>query len=468
MIIIIMSKQFVNRGKELQWLKKIYHEEKSSLIILYGRRRVGKTELIKQFSNDKNHVYFLASMKPEQENRLDLQKLMADHIQEKIFERIEFRGWEDMFHEFMKRAKKPLIVIDEFPYLIEKNKAIPSIFQKIWDEHLKDQEVMLVLCGSSIGMMETEVLGYRSPLYGRRTGQWKVEPFTFRELAEFFPGFSFDERLKFYSFLDGIPEYVNKMDLQKNPEWNLKNRFFKRGEYLYEEAENLLRQEFREPSNYFSILHAVSEGNTRYGDICNRTGFSQSLVSQYMKNLIDLRVVKKEFPATQKKESRNALYSLADNYYDFWFEFVYPYRSLIEEDKQETLMTTIDERLRMHYSSIYERVCREAIWHFPVHFDRVGRWWHGEDEIDVVGVNEKEKIILLGECKWSKKVVGKDLLADLEQKSEKVTWKIGKRTERFVLFSKSGFTEELKDIANTRKNVELFTGGQIDSLLNRK
>jgi AAA+ ATPase superfamily predicted ATPase len=147
---------------------------------------------------------------------------------------------------------------------------------------------------------------------------------------------------------------------------------------------------------------------------------------------------------------------------------VYPYRSLIEEDKQETLMTTIDERLRIHYSSIFERVCRAAIWHFPEHFDRVGRWWHGEDEIDVVGVNEKEKIILLGECKWSKKVVGKDLLADLEQKSEKVNWKIGKRTERFVLFSKSGFTEELKDIADTRKNVELFTGEQIDSLLNRK
>jgi len=469
MIIIIMFKQFINREKELEWLRKTHKNTQNSFLIIYGRRRVGKTELIKYFSKEKDHVYFLATTKSEKENLRDLQNIMADFLKDEIFKKIGFGGWEDLFKEFMKKVRKPLIVtIDEFPYLIEHNKAIPSIFQKIWDEILKDKPVMLILCGSSIGMMETEVLGYKSPLYGRRTGQWKLEPFTFRKLKQFFPSYSFEERLQFFSFLDGIPEYLNKMDVQKSPIWNLKNRIFKKGEYLYEEAENLLRQEFREPRNYFSILQAIAEGNTRYGAICNRAGLDKSMVSQYLKNLIDLHVIRKEFPVTQKKESRYAHYSLSDNYYDFWFEFIYPSKSLIEEDKQEILVNKIQEQLRIHFSSVFEQVCREIIWELPRSCSKVGRWWHGDEEIDVIGLNERENVILLGECKWSKNKVGKELLEDLEMKSKNIKWKIGKRKEIFVLFSKSGFTEELKNLEKQRKDLELYDSERLEKVIARR
>jgi len=323
----------------------------------------------------------------------------------------------------------------------------------------------LILCGSSIGMMETDVLGYKSPLYGRRTGQWKLEPFKFRALKQFFPNHSFNDRLQFYSLLDGIPAYLNKMDAEKNPTWNLKNRIFKKGEYLYEEAENLLRQEFRESRNYFSILQAIAEGNTKYGKICNRSGLSKSIISQYLKNLIDLHVVTKEFPVTQRKESRNACYLLSDNYYDFWFEFIYPNRSLIEEDKQETLMKNIHEKLQIHYSSVFEQVCREMIWDVSPDVNRVGRWWQKSEDIDIVGLNEKENTILFGECKWSKNRVDKKLLNDLKQKSEYVKWKIGKRTEKFILFSKSGFTEELKNIAKEKTDLELYDIDQLETIV---
>jgi len=456
----------MDREKELEWLKKTYKNTQNSLLIIYGRRRVGKTELMKQFSKDKDHIYFLATTKSEQENLRDLQNIMADFLKDEIFKKIKFEGWEELFKEFTKKAEKPLItIIDEFPYLIEQNKAIPSIFQKIWDENLKNKQVMLILCGSSIGMMEIEVLGYKSPLYGRRTGQWKLEPFKFRELKQFFPNSSFEDRLQFFSFLDGIPEYLNKMDTQKNPIWNLKNRIFKKGEYLYEEAENLLRQEFREPRNYFSILQAIAEGNTRYGAICNRTGLDKSMVSQYLKNLINVHVIRKEFPVTQKKESRNAHYSLSDNYYDFWFEFIYPSKSLIEEDKQELLVNKIQEQLRMHFSSVFEQVCREMIWRLPQGFTRVGRWWQADEEIDVVGLNEKENVILSGECKWSKNKVDTELLEDLEMKSKNIKWKLGKCKEIFVLFSKSGFTRELENLAKQRKDLELYDLDRLENVI---
>ena len=463
---IIMFKQFIGRGKELDWLEKTYQNMQNSFLILYGRRRTGKTELIKQFAKNKSHVYFLAGTKPEKENIHDLQNLMGDFLEDAVFKKIQFSGWEDLFIEFIKKTKKPVIIaIDEFPYLIEENKAIPSVFQKIWDECLKNEEIMLILCGSSIGMMETHVLGYKSPLYGRRTGQWKLEPFKFKDLKHFFPERSFEERLQFFSFLDGIPEYLNKMDEKKTPLWNLKNKVIKKGEYLYEEAENLLRQEFREPRNYFSILQAIAEGNTKYGEICNRTGLSKSLTSQYLSNLTELHAVRKEFPVTQRKESRNTLYHLSDNYYDFWFEFIHPYKSLIEEDKQEILMKNISEKLQKHYASVFEQVCKEILWDVPSDVGKIGRWWHGSEEIDIIGLNEEKNTILFGECKWSKNKVDIKILEDLKQKTRYVKWKNDKRNEKFVLFSKTGFTEDLEEIAKNNKNLQLFDIKSLEKII---
>lgn len=457
--------KFINREMELKWLDENCGEG-SSFLVIYGRRRVGKTELIKHFLKGKPHIYFLASKKPESKNLSDLQGIMATHLEEELFGKISFDSWEDLFEEFLNRIEGEIaICIDEFPYLLEENEAITSIFQKVWDEILKDKNVMLILCGSSIGMMEDEVLSYKSPLYGRRTGQWKLKPFKFEQLKEFFPNYSFEDRVKFFGFLDGIPQYLNKVQKDKNPEWNLKNKIFRKGEYLYEEAENLLRQELRKPSKYFSILEAIAEGNSRYGEICNRAGLSKSLVSQYLKNLINLHVVRKEFPVTQKKRSRNALYSLSDNYYDFWFKFVYPNKSLIEEDKQEILLKNIREDLRKHNSFVFEQICREAIWNLGKNFNKVGRWWYKDNEIDIMALNEKENEILLGECKWSKNKTGRGVLKKLEENSGKVKWKKKKRREKYILFSKSGFTRKLKNIGGERENIELYDLSRLEELL---
>ncbi len=464
-----MFKQFLNREKELNWLKKNYQKKESSFLIIYGRRRVGKTELIKQFIQNKPHIYFLAGTKTEKENILELQTIMSDFLKDEIFTKIKFENFEELFKEFSKKTKEKIIIaIDEFPHLIEGNKAIPSIFQKIWDEILKNKKIMLILCGSSIGMMETQVLGYKSPLYGRRTGQWKLEPFKFRNLKLFFKDSSFDDRLKYYSIVDGIPQYLNKIDSKKSLNYNLKNKIFRKGEYLYEEAENLLRQEFREPRNYFSILQAISEGFSKYGEICNRTDLNKSLVSQYLSNLIELHIVRKEYPVTQNKESRNARYHLSDNYFDFWFEFIYPNKSTIEEDRQDKLLSSIEKKLNKHYSFVFEKICRQMIFDIYPSIVKVGKWWYKDTEIDVVAFNEETKKIIFGECKYTEKKVDINTLEKLKRKSKEVKWKNKKRNEEFIIFSKSGFTKELQELSKKQKNIKILDTKQINKLIDKK
>ncbi len=454
---IIMVKQFVNRERELEWMEE-QHAEESAFMIIYGRRRVGKTELIKEFVGQKDHVYFLATKKSERENIKDLQGQMAEYLDDVVFNDIEFDGWEPLFKEFLKRIDEDVVIaVDEFPYLIELNDSVPSVFQKIWDESLKGKDVTLILCGSSIGMMETHVLGYKSPLYGRRTGQWKLKPFRFAELKNFFPDKYVEERLRFYSFLDGIPHYLDLMDADKDVDWNLKNKLMKKGAYLYEETENLLVQEVRKPGNYFSILHAIAEGNTRYGEICNRAGLSKSIVSQYLKNLRDLHVVEKEFPITQNKESRNALYKLTDNYYDFWFEFIYTHKSMLEEGKIDKVLKNEENNLRIHTSFVFEQVCMEYL---QGDWDKVGRWWRGGEEIDVVGLRGDNEIVL-GECKWSKNKVGVGVFYDLKEKAGKVRWGGKDRKERYILFSKSGFEDELRGV---KEDVELVDMNRLEEV----
>lgn len=460
MIIIIMIEQFWDREDEIKWLESKNQEPNATLLILYGRRRLGKTELLKKFLKKRKHMYFLVGKKTEKIMISDMQKEMASFLDDNLFNKIQFTDWEDLFSTFIKKADHPIIVIDEFPYLIEENKNIPYLFQKIWDEHLQHKPCLMVLCGSSVRMMETKILDVKSPLYGRRSGQWKLCPFPFSLFHKIFPNHSFEDRVRFFSILDGIPAYIKKMNQKKTVDWNLKNKVFKRGEYLYEETEYLLRQELRSPRNYYVILQAIAEGYTRFGEIANRTELSKSLVSQYLKNLQELHIVKKLVPVTQRKESRNAHYRLSDNYFSFWFQFIYPYQQLIEQDKQERLLESISEKLNKHYSFAFEQICRQLM--MQGSFSKVGSWWDKNEEIDVIGLDELQNHILFGECKWIQHKVGMNVFENLLQKSKQVSWKKNKQKKSFALFSKSGFTKQLIDETKQRADIKLFTTSDID------
>ena len=451
-----MIEQFINRVKELKWLE-MESLKGNAFLVIYGRRRVGKTELIKRFIKDKKHVYFLATRSSDRDNIESLQREMARLLGSGLFMKADLGSWEGLFREFAEKAEDgTIVVIDEFPYLIEIDPAIPSIFQKIWDETLSSRNIILILNGSSIGMMENHVLGYKSPLYGRRSGQWKLKPFHFKDISGFFPGSSFRERLVYFSFLDGIPHYLKMADPALGGRRNMSDLLFRKGAYLYDEAENLLLQEVRKPHNYFSVLRAIAEGNRRYGDICNRTRFSKSSLSQYLSNLEELHVIRREYPVTQRKRSRNALYDLTDNYYRFWFRFIYPNRGALEEGRIDEVLEAEKQNIIHHESRVFEDVCAQLMWGMEKDLVRIGRWWERNEEIDVVGL--KRNGLVLGECKWSTKKVGEGLLKDLEEKAALVQ----EENVKYYLFSRSGFTKNCMEISDHRDDLVLIGPAELE------
>ena len=313
--------RFIDRKKELEILEEEYKKKSPSFFIIYGRRRVGKSELILNFIRDKPSVYFVCSTEGDKQNIKEFQKKWSEFLDDREFSSIGFEGWYSFFssltkHKNFKTKKKIVVVLDEFPYLIMANPNIPSTFQKIWDEILRKENIMLILCGSYISTMERKVMSKKSPLYGRRTGSLLINPIDFPYLKEFVPTYLIEDLVRVWSFVGGIPAYLNKI----NPEYDFwKNVLIniRKGSYLYEEAEILLRDEFREPRNYKLILKAISFGYRTLGKICNFTNLDKSMVSKYVEVLKEIKIIKELIPVTESRRFKGRLYEIADPYFNF-------------------------------------------------------------------------------------------------------------------------------------------------------
>ena len=253
--------KFIDRKREMSTLEKEYNREKS-FVVLYGRRRTGKTTLIKEFIKDKNTFYFFADKQIEslQINRFKSQ--LAEHFKDDFLKKIEINDWDTIFDYFINKVKdeKFVFVIDEFQYLCLMNKGFSSIFQRIYDEKLVNKNIMVILCGSLISMMYSEVLSYDSPLYGRRTAQIKLQPISFEYYKEFFEDKSERELIEFYSITGGIPRYILEFDRDKTPLLNIENNIFNKDNFLYSEPKFLLQEEINDLSRYFSILNSIALG----------------------------------------------------------------------------------------------------------------------------------------------------------------------------------------------------------------
>ncbi|WP_298434764.1 ATP-binding protein [Geobacter sp.] len=444
--------EFINREYELEFLRRSYGEEKSQFIVLYGKRRVGKTSLVKEFTRDIPHVYFLADKATEKDQLQALSERVGLLFNDEFLLSRGFGAWHEFFR-YLKGKGKVVVVIDEFPFLIEANRAIPSLFQKGWDEELKDSGGYLILLGSSIGMMETEVLDYRSPLFGRRTGQMLVTPLDFWHARKFFPEKSPDEFMHMFAMLGGTPAYLLQFDPAVDLWANIRERMLAPEAYLFSEPEFILREELREPRNYFAILRAISMGKCRSSEIINETGFEKNIVGKYLSVLTDLKIIRREVPVTEKsfEKSKKGLYAMDDNFFRFWFSFIFPNKSFVEERELDYLIEKkIKPRLDIFTSQTFEEICRSYVkkgFLDGLKFNQVGRWWTKDTEIDIVGLNEDDNSILFGEVKWSVNKVGVDILADLRRKAPLVEWGGEGRRECFALFSRSGFTKELVRVA---------------------
>ena len=445
--------RFVNRKTELKILERFYGEDKFHFIPIYGRRRIGKTRLVQEFIKGKPAIYFLADSVAEHEQLRNLGREVGVFFGDILAQR-GFDDWHQFF-DYLKRSikKKTILVIDEFPYLVNSNKGISSIFQKGIDEYLKDTKLFLILMGSSVGMMEKEVLFYKAPLYGRRTGSLEMKEMAFGCLKEFFPKKDMDELVSIYGVTGTIPAYLEKFDPEKDIFHNVEEHILNKGTFLHNEVEYLLREELREPRNYFVILRSIAQGKQKLSEIINDTGFEKSLLSRYLEILRSLRFVEKEVPVTEKypEKSKLGLYRIHDRFFEFWFKYVFPNRSKLEIGKSGEVLRMIKETFNQHLSFAFEDVCKqhclELMREGSIWFSSIGRWWQKNEEIDIVALNEENREIYFGEAKWSRKPVGIDILDDLKRKAVLVEWYRGKRKEHFMLFSRSGFTDAVKDRA---------------------
>ncbi len=458
-----MSK-FINRIDEMATLENEYVRNEASFVVIYGRRRVGKTTLINHFCADKKSIYFLATEENESENRNSFKQLIAETFDNELLASATLDSWTPIFKMIAEESNKGriVLVIDEFQNLGKANKAFPSIMQKLWDKILLKSNVMLIICGSLINMMTSQVLNYDSPLYGRRTAQIKLKQIDFSYYHEFNESLSFDEQVQQYAVTGGVPKYIELFDTKKDILTSIKDNILATGSFLYAEPEFLLQKEVSEVGSYFSVLKTIAAGNHKLSKIATALGVSQSNLTSYLKTLIDLDIVEREVPITEEnpEKSKMGLYRIKDNFISFWFKFVYPNKSMLESSNSRYVEDKIKNNfIDNHVSFVYEDICRSDVWKLlsqGISFNRVGRWWGAKDvEIDILAYDSVGKDIVFGECKYSKQKKGMGVLNELRDKAKAVKWKKDSRSEFYIMYSKSGFTDELIEYAKNNTNLFL-------------
>ncbi|NOZ70774.1 MAG: ATP-binding protein [Chloroflexi bacterium] len=455
---------FVNRKEELAFLEEHYRSGRAELFVVYGRRRVGKTELLRVFCQDKAHVFFIATTASDEsqlarfsEQILAFQGLSSTGL--------VFPSWDSAFEQMAALPGRPVVVLDEFTYLTGGNQAIPSILQKVWDTTLKRSNIFLILCGSYVGMMEREVLSYGAPLYGRRTGSWRLDPLDLVAAAQFVPAYDTIQALETWAILGGIPYYLETFDDRQPVLDNVQNHILHPRSLLYDEPRLLLMEELREPRNYFSILQAIAHGRTRRNEIGQAAHLPLSSVGKYLDVLRSLGIVERQVPITETRpeKSRKGIYGIQDPFLRFWFRFVHPFRDRLELGYVDAILA---EKVRLQLDQFVAKAFEQAAQWFisrqaqqgrlPMTPTRVGRWWSPQGEIDLVALDDRNKELLVGECKWTKRPVGINVLEELKRKASLLP---GGPWQRIVytLFAKQGFTAALQALAADEENILLFT-----------
>ena len=464
--------KFLGREKEILDLEKEYARD-GGFVVIYGRRRIGKTTLIKQFIKSKTAFYFLATKEVESQSMKRFAGVIARTTGNSVLQKAAFSDWLDLFQAVAdyKPNEKKVLVIDEFPYLVKVNDSFPSILQNAWDEILKDSNVMLILCGSLISMMKKHALSYESPLYGRRTAQMRIAPLPFTTVYEN-QKLSFEEAAEQYSITGGVPKYMEFFSDGQPLYEQIKENVLSKNGFLYEEPNFLLTDEVQVPTNYFSIIKVIADGNHKLGMIAGILGLETSALTPYLKTLSELGFTEKQVPVTEKnaEKTRKGLYFISDNFLRFWFRYVYPYKGELELDNTQISLDELDKDFKEKFVAFaYEDICKEifarlcsdkAIDFTP---SKIGSYWlndkSGNTQIDVMAVDTVNKRLFAGECKYHNQPVNADMYFELVKKvdnSSEIKSAFKDYTVIYGVFSKSGFTSRMTDISNSNPNLFLI------------
>lgn len=460
---------FYCREEELRTMNKRYKKGRFECVVIYGRRRVGKTALINEFCKGKPTVYFSALNASSQENLEALSKAIYTCQNPDSTSTPTYRSYEDALEAITEMAmeKRLVFVIDEYPYLAKAEKSISSRLQHIIDHSWQDSRIYLILCGSSMSFMEYQVLGYESPLYGRRTAQFKIQALTYREITEFHPELKAADQALLYGVTGGIPHYINKLDVENNLDEALLENLFSTSSYLFEEPENLLKQELREPAIYNSVISAIAAGASHSNEISTKVGVESGVCAKYLKVLLDLGILKKETPITEKS-GKKTIYVIDDNFFRFWYRFVPRNMSVISAGRMRLVYEQAVKRFYPDYMGlVFEKMCQEYLLRYakdlPILLSNVGQWWgtdsktRREVQIDIVGAPVDGNEYLIGSCKYRNEKIGIEEL-ELLRRYAAVFRQNG--IFHYYIFSKGGFTPTLLE-AEMQGEVTLFTLGDL-------
>ena len=470
--------KFIGRKSELDTLEQEYQRD-SGFVVIYGRRRVGKTRLIKEFIKDKNAFYFLATKEVESQSMKRFAGVIARTTKNQTISRVAFADWLDLFQVVAdyKPNEKKVIVIDELPYLVKTNEAFPSILQNAWDEILCNNNVMLILCGSLISMMKKHALSYESPIYGRRTAQIRLMPLPFSQLYKT-QALSFTDAVEQYSVTGGVPKYLEFFDSSKSLYDEIENTVLSKNGFLYEEPLFLLENEVQTPNSYFSIIKAIADGNHKLSKISDALGLETSKLTPYLTTLAELGLIEKQVPITEKnvEKSRKGLYFIADNFIRFWFRYVYPFKGELELDNTQIVFEELDKDFIEKFVAFeYENICKNIFASLcengEIDFtpSKIGSYWINDignenTQIDVIAVDNKKKLLFVGECKYHNAPVDANVYFNLKKKVDE-SCEINKVFKNFKIiygvFSKSGFKPRLLDVASTNENILLINENSI-------
>ncbi|MGN0361750.1 MAG: ATP-binding protein [Bilifractor sp.] len=444
---------FLGRKRELTELNNRFVNGEFECMVIYGRRRVGKTSLINEFCKNKDVIYFPALKDTLKGNLRAISEAIAGFRYQSSAP--IYSSFQDALEEIGRIAKtqRIIFVIDEYPYLAKSDPSISSRLQHLIDLRWKDSKMFLILCGSSVSFMEGQVLSYESPLFGRRTGQIHLKPMNYKECAEFIPDADPVTKAEVYGITGGIPMYITKLHVKSTLKDALLNNLFNPSAYLFEEPENLLRQELREPSAYNAIIKAIADGASKIGEISTKSGVQSSSCPQYLKILIELEIIEKETPFGEK-EGKRSLYRIKDPFFRFWYRFVPDNIGAIQTGRIERIYDdNIEPYLHDYMGTVFEDMCQQFLMMYdenlPINLRSTGRWW-GTDpsskkqiEIDIIGDsadNRNGKKYIAGSCKFRNSLFTAKDLKDLVDYSRVFS----KNAEFYYYsFAVSGFKDDI-------------------------
>ena len=403
----------IGRGNELEMLNSLYESNKFEYLVLYGRRRVGKTTMLQEFAKDKNAIFFPAQEKNDVLNLQDFSKMVQLKLDGTFI--ASFDGWRAAFEYIDKKVtERTLIIIDEFPFIAEENPTIKSILQHVIDHFWKNNKnIFLILCGSSVSFMESDIMGNKSPLHNRQTSSLEVLPFDYYESSLFYPKYSYEQKLIAYGILGGVPRYLEAFDDGLSIEENIAKNIIKKGAYLNEEPLNLLRAELRDPNVYNSILGAIANGRNKVLEISDYLHEERNKVSKYLLVLQTMRLVEKKVPCGEGEGSRKGIYKLTDNFFRFWFRYEFTNNVYYEMLGADAASKEIMEGISDYMGDAFEGICTEYFvkkakkGRLPFVPFMIGKWWgnnlhiKAQDDVDILMIDKTGKKGIFVECKFT-------------------------------------------------------------------